>query len=98
MDHAYPGDFARFICERWALLRASDPEAREDCEGIPTPSVMEELLSTAYQATLFQEEERVVTFRLIVAEPERFPIEAGPPDGLHRLTFSRPRPFTEQEL
>src|SRR3954470_4615833 len=98
MDHAYPGEFARFIRDRWAELRALEPEAREDGFGLPAPSALEELLSTTYQATLFQEEERAVTFRLIVASPERFPVDGGPPDGLHRLTLSRPRPFTEHEL
>jgi hypothetical protein len=45
-----------------------------------------------------REEERPVTFRLILCEPELFPTEAGPPTGLHRLEFTAPRPFELQEL
>ena len=37
-----------------------------------------------------REEERPVTFRLVLAEPGFFPPEAGPPAGLHRLEFVAP--------
>ena len=45
-----------------------------------------------------REEERAVNFRLILAGPEAFSPEAGPPTGLHRLEFVAPRPFDEDEL
>lgn len=66
--------------------------------ALPEPPVLEALLSTVYQATLLREEERPVTFRLIVGPPESYPEEAGPPDGLHRLVFTQRRPLTEHEL
>lgn len=65
---------------------------------LPELHTLETLLSTAYQATLLREEERAVTFRLIVGDRGSFPDESGPPEGLHRLAFSHPRPFTEHEL
>ncbi len=37
-------------------------------------------------------------FRLIIAAPELFPPDEGPPTGLHRLLFNQPRPFEEYEL
>jgi hypothetical protein len=45
-----------------------------------------------------REEERPVRFRLILRNPECFPLGQGLPDGLHRLVFSEPCPFTEDEL
>lgn len=56
------------------------------------------MFSTCYQASLMREEERSVTFRLILCEPELFPAEGGPPTGLHRLEFNAPRSFEVQEL
>jgi hypothetical protein len=60
--------------------------------------VLEEALSACYQASLLREEERPVTFRLALTEPERCPSELGPPSGLHRLQFAESRPFDEHEL
>ena len=47
---------------------------------------------------MLREEERPVTFRLVLTEPERCPSELGPPGGLHRLEFAESRPFGEHEL
>jgi hypothetical protein len=60
--------------------------------------VFEGILSTCYQAGLLREEERAVTFRLIVTDPGRFRDEEGPPHGFHALRFDAPRPFTADEL
>ncbi|MGI9050143.1 MAG: putative sensor domain DACNV-containing protein [Rubrobacteraceae bacterium] len=87
-DHAYPRDLAAFVLERW-------PEA---APALPDYAVFEELLSTCYQAGLMREEERPVNFRLILAEPEIFPLEAGPPIGYHRLEFITPVPLDEDGL
>lgn len=97
MDHAYPEELARFVLRRWEELHAASLGCQAGFE-LPAPHALTLLLSTAYQATLLQEEARAVTFRLILGDPERFPSDAGPPDGLHRLTFRDPRPFTEHEL
>ena len=85
--HAYPTDLAALVRELWG-----------DGPGLPGSSTLGQLLSTCYQAGLMREEERAVTFRLLLAEPETFSSEAGPPAGLHRLAFVTPRPFSKDEL
>src|SRR5918998_5968173 len=85
--HAYPTDLAALVRELWG-----------DGPGLPGSSTLGQLLSTCYQAGLMREEERAVTFRLLLAEPEPFPSEAGPPAGLHPLAFVTPRPFSKDEL
>ena len=39
-----------------------------------------------------------MTFRAILAPPEAFPEEDGPPHGLHRVEFGESRPLNEREL
>jgi sensor domain DACNV-containing protein len=41
--------------------------------------VLQEVFSACYQASLMREEERPVTFRLILCEPELFPAREGRP-------------------
>jgi hypothetical protein len=84
-QHAYPADLARYVRDAW------DHET-------PPPAVLDELLSVAYQATLLHDEDRPVTFRLVLAEPAEFPEAGGPPRGVHRLCFEHPRPLTPHEL
>jgi hypothetical protein len=59
---------------------------------------LERLLSACYQASLMREEERPVSFRLILGAPGFFSPEAGPPLGLQRMEFAQKRPFDEDEL
>ena len=47
---------------------------------------------------MMREEDRPVTLRLIVADPELFPPDQGPPKGFLRTLFSSPRSFNEYEL
>jgi hypothetical protein len=86
---AYPADLARFVRERWDEVRAGP---------LPDPDTLETLISTCYQASLLREEERAVTFRVIVCEPERLPPNEGPPGGIHRLEFPDLRRFEVQEI
>ena len=87
-DRSYPRDLAAFVVERWPVA----------AQALPKPSVLEELLSICYQASLMREEERAVNFRLVLADPEVFPLEAGPPTGYHRLEFLTPVPLDEDRL
>jgi hypothetical protein len=97
--HAYPGELASFVREHWEdSSRDAEGAKYERDDSPPAAPVLEALLSTCYQASLLREEERSVTFRLIFAEPHHFPEEQGPPERLHRLEFSEPRPFDEREL
>jgi hypothetical protein len=59
---------------------------------------MASLIATAYHASFLHDEARPVAFRLLHLPPETLPAEAGPPTGIHRLRFDRPRPFDEHEL
>jgi len=56
------------------------------------------LLSTCYQASLMREEDRPVVFRVLLRGRARIPHDGNPPDGLHRLSFDRARPFSANEL
>jgi hypothetical protein len=97
--HAYPDDLASFVREHWEDSSRDEGGAKDERDdSLPAAPVLEALLSTSYQASLLREEERSVTFRLILADPDLFPEEEGPPEGLHRLVFSEPRPFDEREL
>jgi hypothetical protein len=86
---AYPADLARFVRERW----------EEDRSGVlPDQGTLETLISVCYQAGLLHEEERTVTFRMILCDPDLLPLREGPPGGTHRLEFPVPRPFNIQEI
>jgi hypothetical protein len=98
--HAYPKDLVDFIYESWQdpsfvarILAGSDEEFR-----LPDRTVLEQILSTCYQASLMREEERPVMFRLIIRDQHLFSVEEGPPTGMHRLIFSKKRCFNEYEL
>ena len=86
---AYPAELARFVRERWDEDRAGT---------LPGQGSLETLISTCYQASLSREEERAVTFRVILCDPDLLPPREGPPDGTHRLEFPRPRRFDVQEI
>ncbi len=56
------------------------------------------LFSACYQASLLREEERLVTFRAILAPPEMFPLDGMPPEQLQRLVFHESLAFESGEL
>ena len=58
---AYPADLARFVCGAWDEERAGP---------LPDEGMVEALISACYQASLLREEERAVTFRVILCDPE----------------------------
>jgi len=98
--HAYPAQLAAAVAARWARLeRLSDPGPCELRAGdLPDSTALEQLISIAYQASLLEEEARPVRFRILVGDPGRLPLDAGPPEGLQPLVFATPRPYDEQEL
>jgi len=101
LGHSYPKDLVDFIYERWqdASFVSRFCPAGADCTfQLPERVVLEQVLSTCYQASLLREEERPVMFRLIIRDSQLFAAEEGPPTGLHRLIFSRTRHFNEYEL
>ena len=102
LQHAYPHDLAAFLRAHWdePATCPDTPAAVVGCASDPLPDTptLQTLLSSCYQASLLQEEERPVRFRLILGAPDQFPAADGPPTGLHRLVFTAPRPCTEQAL
>lgn len=102
MFHAYPHNLTEVLLEKWYSdrigLRSSDEYDEVLHDQGAEASVIEELISTCYQTSMLREEERPLRFRLILRDPERFASEEGPPYGLHRLIFKRPRLFNEYEL
>ncbi len=88
-SHAYPAQLAAFAL------------ARVDELGLPRPTslaTLSSLLSVAFQASLLRDEDRALSFRLVLADPSVFPETAGPPSGAHRLLLSAPRPLEVHEL
>ncbi|MBS0656848.1 MAG: hypothetical protein JSR82_01215 [Verrucomicrobia bacterium] len=90
-----PRDLAALIDERWPQEPGSEAD-RADLR--PDRATLTELIRVCFQASLLREEARPVTFRLILAEPGRFPAEQGPPTGLHRLELGDSRPLNPLEL
>ena len=97
-EHAYPSELADYVSARWRELDRAEGAQTVLGGALPSPSELTLLLSVAYQATLLREEERPVSFRLVLGDPDAFPADAGPPEGLHRLVLDGARPFTEHEL
>ena len=86
---AYPADLSRFVCGAWDEERGGP---------LPDEGVVETLISACYQASLLREEERAITFRVILCDPERLPPNEGPPSGIHRLEFPELREFDIHEM
>ncbi len=95
---AYPHSVAAYILECWQRLPGQkEAPTRGWSEQPPSLEALERLITICYQASMLREELRPVTFRLILAEPGKFPCDQGPPDGLHCLRFSQTRPFNALE-
>ena len=99
--HAYPEELVSFIFDLWGnplFLERLSSAGIDPSVQLPGRDMLQRIISTCYQASLLQEEERQVMFRLIIREPDLFPADEGPPTGLHRLRFCNSRPFNEYEL
>lgn len=106
-----PRDLAGLIRDRWGIARGDGvspaAEPTDTAAGLaatwlgneaPPRAALEDLLAICFQASLLREEQRPVSFRLILAEPTRFPPGQGPPDGLHCLTLAQSRPLNPLEV
>lgn len=100
MNHAYPQQLAAHIYEFWDSVEGAAYSDTEDLSysQLPCLPVLESLISTCYQASLMREEERAVTFRIILSSSKIFSSDQGPPAGLHCLLFSETSPLTPVEL
>ncbi|MGA2735241.1 MAG: putative sensor domain DACNV-containing protein [Syntrophobacteraceae bacterium] len=101
MLHANSRDLALYVTDHWGDTRLFESSSVIDCgpgDSLPDQNTLDHLISCCYQASLLREEGRPVRFRLILREPGCFDGKDGPPTGLHRLLFSEPQPFDENEL
>ena len=88
MQYAYPEQFAHAVIADWPV----------ECGSPPPLEKLAIVLSTCFQASLLREEERPISFRLIMGHVDAFPPDGGPPDGFHVLPFAQPREFTTSEI
>jgi hypothetical protein len=97
--HVYPSELVTLITERWqGASGRSGTLAGQEGAGLPGKAALERLISTCYQVSMMREEDRPVALRLILASPNLFPPDQGPPKGFLRLLLATPRPFSEYEL
>lgn len=101
MEYAYPGDLATYVRAAWPQMLDETLRCKNDdgiTDPLPDGPLLRKFISTAYQASLLSDEGRSVTFRVMLRPPDRLPSDGGPPEGLHRLIFVQPRPYTPHEL
>lgn len=93
MSHLYPQEFAEYV-----FRQLNGNPSTYHLDYTPDRTVLENILSICYQASLMREEERPARFRMIIRSPESFPLGQSPPDGLHRFVFTKSRECSEDEL
>ena len=69
-----------------------------DQKDAPTEKQIREVCDTLYAASLLKEEGRAVRARIIIAPPDAFQSDDGPPDGVHAIRFSSSHAFTANEI
>jgi hypothetical protein len=89
LGYSYPGQLAELVKKVW-------PAEAIDC--LPKDSQLHLLLDVAYHASLLREEQRPVTFRLLLVNPEELLKPELPPISLAGFPLDRWRPFNEQEV
>ena len=87
--YSYPAQLAELVKREWPI---------QAIEVLPKDPHLRRLLDAAYHATLLREEQRPVSFRLLLAKPEELPLDGGRPTGLLPFPLDRPRAFNEQEV
>lgn len=85
-SRSYPQNLASHVREIWPK------------DAPPLGPALDTLLDTAYHASFLRDEERAVTFRLLLAPPDDIPAAGGPPTSLLRLQLAEPRAFDEHEI
>lgn len=99
MVHKYPQDLVLSLQEKWHKTQAAVAAGAGRPRSLPDIAVLEELVSTCYQASQMQEESREIRFRLMLAEPEEYGAqEEGLLHGLFILKLAEPRPYNTYEL
>src|SRR3977135_3106178 len=89
LGYSYPGQLAELVKKVWPA---------EAIDHLPNDSQLRLLLDVAYHASLLREEQRPVTFRLLLVDPEELVKPELPPISLAGFPLDRWRPFNEQEV
>ncbi len=64
----------------------------------PSKEQIQYLCDCLYAASLLKEEGRAVRARVVIAPPEAFALNEGPPQGIHAIRFSVPLALTAPEI
>src|SRR5258708_24294779 len=89
LGYSYPGQLSELVKKVWPA---------EAIDYLPKDSQLRLLLDVAYHASLLREEQRPVTFRLLLVNPEDLVKPELPPISLAGFPLDRWRPFNEQEV
>ncbi|HEX4201544.1 MAG TPA: hypothetical protein VHY59_08505 [Chthoniobacterales bacterium] len=89
LGYSYPGQLTELVKRAWPA---------DLLTYLPTDWQLRLLLDVAYHASLLREEQRPVTFRLLLGHPDDVVKSEQPPTALSGVSFERPRPFNEQEV
>ncbi len=89
LGYSYPSHLADLVKKVWP---------QEAIQELPTDAQLRLVLDVAYHASLLREEQRPVTFRLLLIPPEELPNDGGPPSGFSPIILDRRRAFNEQEV
>lgn len=97
----YPADLAEFVLPLLVAAKSKKSKLRQfqSTRGFETPQLetLKKIISCAYQASLQTDEQRPVTFRLILGAPESF-VQDQLPYGLHCFKFTDTLPLTPYEI
>ena len=89
LGYSYPAQLSELVRKAWPAELLTE---------LPTDVQLGLLLDVAYHASLLREEQRPVTFRLLLGSPEDVVRPDQPPTALSAISFDRMRPFKEQEV
>ena len=89
LGYSYPGQLTELVKRAWPA---------DLLTYLPNDWQLRLLLDVAYHASLLKEEQRPVTFRILLGQPEDVVKVDQPPTALSGISFDRPRPFNEQEV
>lgn len=99
MIHKYPQDLVSSLLDKWHQPATDGNHSTGEIHSLPEVTVLEEFVSTCYQVSQMQEENRDIRFRVMLAEPGDYKVtDEGLPAGVFALKFSEPRPYNTYEL
>src|SRR5260221_213520 len=89
LGYSYPGQLTELVKRAWPA---------DLLTYLPTDWQLRLLLDVAYHASLLREEQRPVTFRVLLGHPDDVVKPDQPTTALSGISFDRPRPCNEEEV